>query len=205
MEQKNVLPAGPSDGRRLSRVEIRTRLAAPRLGTRGNGTPEADNTRAAVLVPLVERPHGWFVLLTLRSADLADHAGQISFPGGRIEPEDPDAIHAALREAEEEIGLPMNHVEVVGRLDTWLTGTGFEITPIVGLVRPPDSLVPDPVEVAEIFEVPLDFVLDKRNHQRRSRELRGEQRSFYVLPYLHRNIWGATAGMLVNLAEALTQ
>jgi 8-oxo-dGTP pyrophosphatase MutT (NUDIX family) len=189
----------------LTRGEIRTRLAALTLGTRGNGTPAENNVRAAVLVPLVERPLGWFVLLTLRAADLADHAGQISFPGGRIEPEDPDAIHAALREAEEEIGLPMNHVEVVGRLDTWLTGTGFEITPIVGLVRPPDALVPDPVEVAEVFEVPLDFILDKRNHERRAREIRGEQRSFFVLPYQHRNIWGATAGMLVNLAEVLTR
>jgi 8-oxo-dGTP pyrophosphatase MutT (NUDIX family) len=189
----------------LTRAEIRTRLIALGVGTRGNGTPATDNVRAAVLVPLVERPQGWFVLLTLRAADLAAHAGQISFPGGHIEPEDPDAIHAALREAEEEIGLPMNHVEVVGRLDTWLTGTGFEITPVVGLVRPPDSLVPDPVEVAEVFEVPLDFVLDPRNHQRRLREVRGQERSFFVLPYQHRNIWGATAGMLVNLAEVLTR
>lgn len=189
----------------MTRAEIRTRLAARSVGTRGNGQDGPSNVRAAVLVPLVERPQGWFVLLTLRAADLADHAGQISFPGGRIEPEDPDAIHAALREAEEEIGLPMNHVEVVGRLDTWLTGTGFEVTPIVGLVRPPDSLVPDPVEVAEVFEVPLDFVLDRRNHQKQSRELGGKQRTFFALPYQHRNIWGATAGMLVNLAEALTR
>jgi len=205
MEQRDILPAGPAYGGRLTRGEIRTRLAALTLGTRGNGTPAENNIRAAVLVPLVERIAGWSVLLTLRAADLADHAGQVSFPGGRIEPEDPDAIHAALREAEEEIGLPMNHVEVVGRLDTWLTGTGFEITPIVGLVRPPEALIPDPVEVAEVFEVPLDFVLDRRNHERRTRELRGQQRSFFVLPYEHRNIWGATAGMLVNLAEVLTR
>lgn len=189
----------------MTRAEIRTRLIARAIGTRGNGIASAATVRAAVLVPLVERQHGWFVLLTLRAADLAAHGGQISFPGGHIEPEDTDAIHAALREAEEEVGLPMNHVEVVGRLDTWLTGTGFEITPIVGLVRPPDSLAPDPVEVAEVFEVPLDFVLDRRNHQRRMREVRGEQRGFFVLPYQHRNIWGATAGMLVNLAEALTR
>ncbi len=204
MEHRDVLPAGPARGPRLTRAEIRTRLAALVLGTRGNGTAAENKIRAAVLVPLVERPQGWFVLLTLRAADLADHAGQISFPGGRIEPEDPDASHAALREAEEEIGLPMSHVEVVGRLDTWLTGTGFEITPIVGLVRPPEALVPDPVEVAEAFEVPLDFILDPRNHERRQREIRGEQRFFFVLPYQHRNIWGATAGMLVNLAEVLT-
>ena len=205
MEQRDILPAGPAHGRRLTRGEIRARLAAQSYITRGNGTPAENNIRAAVLVGLVDRPQGWFVLLTLRAADLADHAGQISFPGGRIEPFDPDPIHAALREAKEEIGLPMDNVEVVGRLDTWLTGTGFEITPVVGLVRPPDALVPDPVEVAEVFEVPLDFVLDPRNHQRRSRELRGEQRSFFVLPYEQRNIWGATAGMLVNLAEVLTR
>ncbi|HKT17346.1 MAG TPA: CoA pyrophosphatase [Stellaceae bacterium] len=205
MEQRDVLPVGPGDGRRLTRGQIRTRLVALAVGTRGNGSRDTDNIRAAVLVPLIERPHGWYVLLTLRAADLADHAGQISFPGGRIEPEDPDAVHAALREAEEEIGLPINHVEVAGRLDTWLTGTGFEITPVVGLVRPPDSFAPHPVEVAEVFEVPLDFVLDPRNHQRRSRELRGEERWFWTLPYQHRNIWGATAGMLVNLAEALTR
>lgn len=204
MERKDFLRAGSADGRRLTRAEIRTRLAAQRHVTRGNGQEGETNIRAAVLVPLIERPAGWYVVLTLRAADLTDHAGQISFPGGRIEPEDPDAIHAALREAEEEIGLPMNHVEAVGRLDTWLTGTGFEITPIVGFVRPPECFAPDPVEVAEVFEVPLDFILDPKNHERRSRELRGTMRSFYVLPYPHRNIWGATAGMLVNLAEVLT-
>jgi 8-oxo-dGTP pyrophosphatase MutT (NUDIX family) len=172
---------------------------------RGNGSTERDNIRAAVLVPLVEREEGWFVVLTLRSADLADHAGQISLPGGRIEPEDEDARAAALREAEEEIGLGRDYVETAGRLDTWLTGTGFEVTPIVGMVRPPPPYKPDPVEVAEIFEVPLDFILDKRNHQWRSRELQGQKRYFWAIPYLHRNIWGVTAGMLVNLAEALNR
>ena len=110
---------------------------------------------------------------------------------------------AALREAEEEIGLGRDYVETAGRLDTWLTGTGFEVTPIVGMVRPPPPYKPDPVEVAEVFEVPLDFILDKRNHQWRSRELQGQKRYFWAIPYLHRNIWGVTAGMLVNLAEAL--
>ena len=203
MEQRDILPAGPAHGRRLTRGEIRARLVGQGGGTRGNGTAAENNIRAAVLVGLVDRPAGWFILLTLRAADLADHAGQISFPGGRIEPEDPDSVHAALREAKEEIGLPATHVEVAGRLDTWLTGTGFEITPIVGFVRPPEALVPDPVEVAEVFEIPLDFVLDPRNHERRSRELRGQQRSFFVLPYQHRNIWGATAGMLRALYERL--
>lgn len=187
----------------MTRAEIRARLHGRAVRQRGNGSPEADNIRAAVLVPLIERADGWFVVLTLRSADLADHAGQISLPGGRIEPEDADASAAALREAEEEIGLSRDYVEVAGRLDTWFTGTGFDVTPIVGLVRPPPPYRPDPVEVAEVFEVPLDFILDPRNHQRRSRELGGQQRFFWAIPYLHRNIWGATAGMLVNLAEAL--
>src|SRR5579875_3604690 len=105
MEQRDVLPAGPARRRRLMRAEIRARLEARPIGRQGNGSPEQNNIRAAVLVPLVEREDGWFVVLTLRSADLADHAGQISLPGGRIEPSDPDATAAALREAEEEIGL----------------------------------------------------------------------------------------------------
>jgi len=203
MEQRNILPAGSAGGIRLTRDHIRARLTGRAIRLRGNGSAERDNIRAAVLVPLVERDSGWSVVLTLRSADLADHAGQISLPGGRIEAEDQDARAAALREAEEEIGLGRDYVETAGRLDTWFTGTGFEVTPIVGLVRPPPPYRPDPVEVAEVFEVPLDFILDKRNHQWRSRELAGQQRFFWAIPYLHRNIWGATAGMLVNLAEAL--
>jgi 8-oxo-dGTP pyrophosphatase MutT (NUDIX family) len=203
MEHRDILPAGSAGPARLTRSDIRARLEGRAVSTRGNGTAERDNIRAAVLVPLVERADGWFVVLTLRSADLADHAGQISLPGGRIEPEDADPRAAALREAEEEIGLGRDYVETAGRLDTWLTGTGFEVTPIVGMVRPPPPYKPDPVEVAEVFEVPLDFILDKRNHQWRSRDLAGQKRYFWAIPYLHRNIWGVTAGMLVNLAEAL--
>ena len=144
---KDVLSAGPA-GARLTRAEIRARLNARTIGQQGNGTLEQNNIRAAVLVPLVERADGWFVVLTLRSADLADHAGQISLPGGRIEPEDVSPMDAALREAEEEIGLSRDYVELAGRLDTWLTGTGFEVTPIVGrcgrrrLMRPIRSRSP---------------------------------------------------------------
>jgi 8-oxo-dGTP pyrophosphatase MutT (NUDIX family) len=220
MEQQDFLPSG-----RLTRAGILARFSGERTpGRRGSGlplgaraplrgdhmlTPGAEPpshplTPAAVLVGLVERPQGPTVLLTQRTAHLTDHAGQISFPGGRIEQSDPDALFAALREAEEEVGLPPSHVEPIGRLDTYVTGTGFEITPIVGLVRVPYPLNPDPFEVAEVFEVPLGFILDSANHQRHSREWKGMTRHFFVLPYENRYIWGATAAMLVNLAEVLT-
>ncbi len=171
----------------------------------GGAPPATALTAAAVLVPLVMRPEGLSVLLTQRTQHLAAHAGQISFPGGREEASDRDSIEAALRETEEEVGLPRDHVEVIGRLDTYVTSTGFEVTPVVGLVRAPYPVKLDPFEVAELFEVPLAFILDPVNHQRHSRELNGRQRTFYVLPYQQRYIWGATAGMLVNLAEVLAR
>jgi 8-oxo-dGTP pyrophosphatase MutT (NUDIX family) len=171
----------------------------------GNEAPPATLTLAAVLVPLVKRATELTVLLTQRTQHLADHAGQVAFPGGRIEASDRDPVHAALREAEEEVGLPPDHVCVIGRLDTYITGTGYEITPVVGLVRAPYPMRADPHEVADVFEVPLAFVLDPANHERHSREFKGRVRSFFVLPYPGRYIWGATAGMLVNLAEVLSQ
>src|SRR5207302_6444480 len=170
----------------------------------GMSPPSTALRPAAVLVPLIDHPSGMSVLLTQRTAHLSAHAGQISFPGGRIEEHDPDAVTAALRETEEEVGLPRERVSVIGRLDTYVTGTGFEITPIVGIVEPPFALAIDPFEVAEAFEVPLAFILDRRNHQRIERESAGRSRSFFVLPYQGRNIWGATAGILVTLAEVLT-
>ena len=184
--------------------------AALREATRGDHdlnpgmTPPSTALRpAAVLVPLVDRPEGMSVLLTQRTPHLTAHAGQISFPGGRIEEGDADAIEAALRETEEEVGLTREHVRVIGRLDTYVTGTGFEITPVVGIIRVPFPLVIDPFEVAEAFEVPLSFVVNPRNHRRTTREFEHRTRVFFVLPYEGRNIWGATAGMLVNLAEVL--
>jgi 8-oxo-dGTP pyrophosphatase MutT (NUDIX family) len=186
--------------------------AALREATRGDHdlnpgmTPPSTALRpAAVLVPLVDRPEGMSVLLTQRTPHLTAHAGQISFPGGRIEADDADATAAALRETEEEVGLPRDRVSVVGRLDTYLTGTGFEITPIVGILAPPLPLAIDPFEVAEAFEVPLSYILDRRNHQRVERESAGRRRGFFILPYQGRNIWGATAGILVNLAEVLAE
>jgi 8-oxo-dGTP pyrophosphatase MutT (NUDIX family) len=169
----------------------------------GVSPPSTALTPAAVLVPLIDHPHGMSVLLTQRTAHLTAHAGQISFPGGRIEDADPDAVAAALRETEEEVGLPPDRVSVIGRLDTYVTGTGFEIAPIVGLVDPPVPISIDPFEVAEAFEVPLSFILDRRNHQRIEREVGAHNRAYFVLPYQGRNIWGATAGILVNLAEVL--
>ena len=161
-------------------------------------------TAAAVLVPLVARPGGMTVLLTQRTEHLRDHAGQISFPGGREEPHDDGPIATALRESEEEIGLAPHHVEVIGRLDIYETGTGFRITPVVGIVDPELHLRLDPFEVADAFEVPLAFVLDADNHRRETMVIRGVERQFYALPYDGRRIWGATAGMLVNLHDKLT-
>jgi 8-oxo-dGTP pyrophosphatase MutT (NUDIX family) len=159
---------------------------------------------AAVLVPLVERDDGYTVLLTERSADLSKHAGQISFPGGRIESDGETPQQAALREAEEEIGLTTDFIDVIGNLDIYEVRTGFEVFPIVGLVRTGFDLTLDEGEVADVFEVPLSFVLDPRNHQRQSRTFYGKLRHFYVLPFEDRYIWGATAGMLINLYEVLT-
>jgi 8-oxo-dGTP pyrophosphatase MutT (NUDIX family) len=158
---------------------------------------------AAVLVPVVLRPE-LTVLFTQRSPDLRSHAGQISFPGGRVDPEDSGPLACALREAQEEIGLLPDYVEPLGYLDSYRTGTGFQVVPVVGLVRPGFTLALDPVEVAEAFEVPLRFLMDPANHRRESREWRGgRRRSFYAIPYAERYIWGATAGMLKNMHQRL--
>ena len=160
-------------------------------------------TPAAVLVPLVTRPEGLTTLFTQRTGHLEHHAGQISFPGGHVAPGDETPEETALRETEEEIGLARRHVEIVGRLSEYVTRTGFRVTPVVGVVAPPFRLAPDPHEVADVFEVPLDFLLDPSNHQRHSREVGGTIRQFYAMPYRGYYIWGATAGMLINLYEVL--
>lgn len=160
---------------------------------------------AAVLVPLVEHERGVTVLLIQRADNLNRHAGQVSFPGGRFEDTDRTVVDAALRETEEEIGLPPDRIEVVGRLDDYVTGTGFVVAPVVGLIRPPYTAVPDPREVADVFEVPLRHFMDPGNHHRESRIFRGVERRFYAMPYKDRYIWGATAAMLVNLYEVLTE
>jgi 8-oxo-dGTP pyrophosphatase MutT (NUDIX family) len=158
---------------------------------------------AATLVPLVDRPDGMTLLLTQRTEHLHDHAGQISFPGGRVEPGDENPLATALRETEEEIGLSREFIDVVGYLDPYETGTGFLVTPVVGLVSPGFTLELDTFEVAEVFEVPLAFILDPANHRQDYLEVRGGRRRFYVIEYEHRYIWGATAGMLMNLYQKL--
>jgi 8-oxo-dGTP pyrophosphatase MutT (NUDIX family) len=158
---------------------------------------------AAVLVPLVDRPQGVTILLTQRTDHLARHAGQIAFPGGRVEEADADAEATALRETEEEIGLPRDRIEPCGRLDRYVTRTGFTVIPVVAIVHPPFTLSLDPHEVADSFEVPLSFILDPANRKMQGSEYQGILRHFHVFPYGTRNIWGATAGMLVNLAEVL--
>jgi 8-oxo-dGTP pyrophosphatase MutT (NUDIX family) len=159
---------------------------------------------AAVLVPLVTREPGITVLLTQRTDDMPSHAGQIAFPGGRQQKEDADASATALRETEEEVGLSRSFVEVIGPVDAYRTGTGYEITPIVGIVRPGFTIHADPREVADVFEVPLEHFLDEKNHRIDSRIWQGHERRFYAMPYGERYIWGATAGMLKNLHFVLT-
>jgi len=187
--QRLALPApdearGLSDGFRLP-------------GREGRATP------AAVLVPLVNRPGGLTLLLTQRSAELPDHPGQISFPGGRMDPGDPSLTHAALREATEEVGLPAERVDVLGELAYYETVTGYRVTPVVGWVEPPFSILPDPSEVADVFEVPLSFVLDPANQQRHHRMLGALRRDYWAIPYGERYIWGATAAMLMIFDRTL--
>lgn len=160
---------------------------------------------AAVLVPLVRRPAGLTVLLTRRTDHLNDHAGQVSFPGGRTDPEDADAVATALREAHEEVGIAPDEVEVIGRLPTYTTVTAYKVTPVVGLLDPPRALALDPFEVAEVFEVPLAFLMDPAHHRRHAFELDGLARQFISMPWGQDArgepyfVWGATAAMLRNL------
>jgi 8-oxo-dGTP pyrophosphatase MutT (NUDIX family) len=162
-------------------------------------------TPAAVLMPILRREQGLTLLLTQRTAHLHDHAGQVSLPGGRVDDTDTSAIETALRETEEEVGLDRRHIEVLGTLPDYVTGTGFCVTPVVAIVQPPFELKADPFEVAEIFEVPLSFLMDGMNHQRRTVELPNDmgRRTFYAMPYDRFFIWGATAGMLRNLFHFL--
>lgn len=171
---------------------------------------ERESAAAAVLVPLVERTGGLSVLLTRRTDHLKDHAGQISFPGGRAEPDDEDAVATALRETEEEIGLMRRHVEVIGVLPTYTTVTNFIVTPVVAIVEAGFALQPDPFEVAEAFEVPLTFLMNPVHHQRHAFDAQGRRREFLAMPWSPPEasgpyfIWGATAAMLRNFYRFLS-
>jgi 8-oxo-dGTP pyrophosphatase MutT (NUDIX family) len=160
-------------------------------------------TEAAVLVPLVARPDALNVLLTQRTAHLADHAGQISFPGGRVESTDTSREDTALRETEEEIGLGRTQVELLGRLPDYEIPSGFRIAPVVGWIEPPFDLRLDPFEVEAAFEAPLEYFLAARNYQRREYRFRGRHRHYMAIPYNGRYIWGATAGILYSLCRML--
>lgn len=207
------MPPVPAD--RLKADGLRERFRRPPIWT-----PEFVDDRwrtgeglvrpAAVLVPLVPRADGLVVLLTQRTAHLSAHAGQIAFPGGRTEPDDGSPVATALRETEEEIGLSRSKVEVLGTLPAYTTGTGFEVTPVVGLVDADHVLVPDAFEVAETFEVPLAFLMDPANHQRRLyRWTDGVERAFLAMPWRAPDgareyfVWGVTAAMLRNLYRFL--
>lgn len=191
---------------------VRTLLAAPitpRLhgdwDLMASAPPPADDlTPAAVLMAISSEAEPQ-LLLTRRTAHLRRHAGQVAFPGGRLDAGDAGPVAAALREAAEEVALPARHVEVLGTLDPYRTGTGFLITPVVGVVPPGLVLRPDPHEVAELFHVPLAHVLDPANHERQSAEWQGQTRHYWTIRHDRHFIWGATAGMIVALARRLEQ
>lgn len=206
------LPSVPAD--RLSADGLRARLPDAAVWTPewpGDGGRFAGRvpTAASVLIPLVLRDDGLHVLLTRRTAHLRDHAGQISFPGGRAEPEDADAATTALREAQEEVGLLSSQVEVIGHLPNYTTVTLYVVTPVVALVHPPLHLRPDAFEVAEAFEVPLAYLMNPAHHRRHEWEMDGVRRRFLSMPWQGPGgeyfIWGATAAMLRNLYAFLAR
>jgi len=197
-------PAGRTD---LDLAELRRRLAMPAAGELLPEDPlrpsEGPLRPASVLVPIVARNEGLTVLLTRRTERLRHHSGQVAFPGGREEAHDASPEATALRETREEIGLDPVHVELVGRLEEYRTGTGFRITPVVGILRPPFELLADAGEVDEIFEVPLSFLFDPANHAKRSRHIGERTVAFYEIEYGGNVIWGATAAMLVRFYRRL--
>ena len=158
---------------------------------------------AAVLCALRAVAGQFHVVLTERAAHLKQHAGQVAFPGGKVDPGDPSIEATALREADEEIGLPPSQVEVLGQLDPYLTSTGFRVTPVLGLIADPWTPVPDPNEVERVFEPPLDFLMDPKNRQRHHHDRNGYRRYYYAMPWQEHYIWGATAGMLKGLSDRL--
>lgn len=175
----------------------------PQVAVREAPVSVSTAVAAAVLVPIVVRPSGLTVLLTQRTDHLRDHAGQVSFPGGRCESADASPVATALRESHEEVGILSTQVEVLACLSDYFTGTGFRITPVVGLVTPPLNLQLDDFEVAEVFEPPLEFLLDPANYQQHPIEWQGAVHHYWAVPWQGRFIWGATAGVLVNMRHCL--
>ena len=191
----------------LDLAELRRRLTTrspPEFTVYGDdGAGRVGTMAAAVLIPVIAHAPQPTVLFTQRTQHLKSHSGQVSFPGGRAEPGDASAEFTALREAQEEIGLAPERVEILGRLPEYHTRTGFRVTPVIGVIEPPLELALDPHEVESVFEVPLSFLLDPANRERRTREFQGTTTGFYVYEYEGHVIWGATAGMLVNLHRML--
>ena len=165
--------------------------------------PEGELKPAAVLAPIIKRPEGWTMLFTQRAAETPAHPGQVSFPGGRVQASDANAVETALRETFEEVGLGREWIEPLGAWDQYETGTGYRITPIVGLVEPGFTLTLDPREVASVFEAPLSFLFDPAKLERREAVWQGQKRAYYAMPYGDHFIWGATAGMIRALYERL--
>jgi 8-oxo-dGTP pyrophosphatase MutT (NUDIX family) len=196
MSTANMLREALELGRRSSPILLEGDPADPQA------EPGQPVTPAAVLVAVVDRPQPT-VILTVRTDTVRKHAGQISFPGGRIDPEDDGPVAAALREAEEEIALSPEEVEIIGIADRYRTITGYEVTPVIGVVPPGLPLKPHPAEVAAIFEAPLDYLLDPRHQLIRTVEWRGAERCCYEIDWQGRRIWGATAAMIVNLSRRL--
>lgn len=193
----------------LDLEEIRWRLAADApaaealAGDLGASAERGALTAASVLVPIIAHREWLTVLFTRRTEHLRAHSGQVSFPGGRVEPQDAGPAHTALRETQEEIGIAPDQIELIGTLPEYHTRTGYRITPMVGVIAPPLTLQADAREVDAVFEVPLSFLLDPRNHQRHTRAFQGRMISYYAMPYGEHYIWGATAAMLVNLYRQL--
>lgn len=208
--QKDCAPVSPKlPSPVFSRDWLATQLARPPVVMADEELPQFVHPPdhqpipAAVLVPVVNRSPGPTLMFTQRTSHLHDHAGQISFPGGRVDRGDSDREATALREAEEETGLDLSRVEIIGRLPDYDIMTGFRVTPVVGWIEPPIELRPDGFEVEEIFEVPLEFFLDPANHQAHSRDVNGRRRHYYAMPYEGYYIWGATAGMVRMLYQAV--
>ncbi|WP_375271740.1 CoA pyrophosphatase [Sphingomonas sp.] len=194
-------PDLPSLAERVAAALVSPRAVALLAGDRDDLPAHETLTAAAVLIPITDRARPG-VILTQRVETLRQHAGQVAFPGGRIDPGE-DAVAAALREAEEEVALPASAVEVIGPTDRYRTGTGYTITPIVGVVPPDLPLHPNEGEVASVFEVPLDFLLEPANHRQRTVDWQGTERTYWEMTWEDRRIWGATAGMIVNLSQRL--